>query len=247
MNHKQRFHATLERKPVDRPASWLGMPLSASLEKFLEYFDVPDLDALKILLDDDLYHVDVPYHSPTSDHVACAFNWTKEGQSDYENRTLTTPGFFEDYTDPSKIDEFDWPDPSKHIKPLDCKAVVGAVKGEYAIMGALWSCHFQDACAAFGMERAFVVMLKHPEMFKAVIDRITEFYLQANEIFLKATAGKIDCVLVGNDFGGQKGLPIAAEVHYGPSYLECNWPFLPKRSLRLLKQSFGKTGLVVDW
>ncbi|MFX0099705.1 MAG: uroporphyrinogen decarboxylase family protein [Candidatus Hodarchaeota archaeon] len=209
MNHKERFNATLERKPVDRPATWLGMPLSSSLEKMLEYFKVPDLDGLKRLLDDDLYHVDVPYHSPTADHVACAFDWTKEGQSDYEHRTLTTPGFFEDYTDPSKIDDFEWPDPSKYIKSADCKATVDAVKGDYAIMGALWSCHFQDVCAAFGMARAFVVMLKHPEMFKAVIDRITGFYLEANEIFLEATAGKLDCVLVGNDFGGQKGLMLS--------------------------------------
>ena len=27
--------------------------------------------------------------------------------------TLTAPGFFEDYTDPSKVDDFDWPDPEK--------------------------------------------------------------------------------------------------------------------------------------
>ena len=28
MTHKERFRATIERKPVDRPASWLGISCS---------------------------------------------------------------------------------------------------------------------------------------------------------------------------------------------------------------------------
>lgn len=27
MNSLERFYATIERKPVDRPAAWLGMPV----------------------------------------------------------------------------------------------------------------------------------------------------------------------------------------------------------------------------
>ena len=73
-------------------------------------------------------------------------------------------------------------------------------------MGILWSAHFQDACAAFGMEHAFMVMLSNPDMFRAVIDRITDFYLKANEIFYESTKGMLDAVLIGNDFGSQTGL-----------------------------------------
>ena len=31
MNRKERFYATIERKPVDRPASWLGLPVAEAL------------------------------------------------------------------------------------------------------------------------------------------------------------------------------------------------------------------------
>ncbi len=31
MNRKERFYATIERKPVDRPASWLGLPVEEAL------------------------------------------------------------------------------------------------------------------------------------------------------------------------------------------------------------------------
>jgi len=46
-------------------------------------------------------------------------------------------------------------------------------------------------------------------MYRAVIDRITEFYLDANKIFYEATKGKIDAVLIGNDFGSQTGLMLS--------------------------------------
>jgi uroporphyrinogen decarboxylase len=78
-------------------------------------------------------------------------------------------------------------------------------------MGILWSAHFQDTCAAFGMEQALMVMLSNPEMFRAVIDRITEFYLNANEIFYESTRGMLDAVLIGNDFGSQTCLMVDPE------------------------------------
>jgi uroporphyrinogen decarboxylase len=75
-------------------------------------------------------------------------------------------------------------------------------------MGVMWSAHFQDVCAAFGMEKALMVMLMNPEMFTAVLNRITDFYLKANEIFYEATKGYLDAVLIGNDFGSQTGLMV---------------------------------------
>jgi len=53
-------------------------------------------------------------------------------------------------------------------------------------------------------------MLECPEMFQAVIDRILQFYLEANEIFYEATRGRLDAVLIGNDFGSQNTLIVSA-------------------------------------
>jgi uroporphyrinogen decarboxylase len=75
-------------------------------------------------------------------------------------------------------------------------------------MGIVWSAHFQDACAAFGMEHALMTMLVNPEMFRAVIDRITDFYIKANELFYESTKGLLDVVLIGNDFGSQNALMV---------------------------------------
>lgn len=47
MTHRERFYATIERKPVDRPASWLGLPVPAALPGLFDYFHVSDVNELK--------------------------------------------------------------------------------------------------------------------------------------------------------------------------------------------------------
>ena len=212
MTHKERFHATVERRPVDYPASWLGIPATSAVPRLLEYFGVSNLDALRAKLNDDVYPVELPYHSPFSDAIYMAFDFAKVGHLVDEERTLNTPGRFEDVTDITEVDNFDWPDPSKYISPEECLAVVEAAPQDRAILGVVWSAHFQDACAAFGMENALMNMMAEPEIFRAVIGRITEFYLQANGIFYEATRGKLDAVLIGNDFGSQQCLMLSREL-----------------------------------
>ena len=58
-----------------------------------DYFGVNSVDALKAQLDDDVYPVELPYHSPTSDAIYAAFNFAKKGKPGEKERTLTAPGF----------------------------------------------------------------------------------------------------------------------------------------------------------
>ncbi|OGV72114.1 MAG: methyltransferase [Lentisphaerae bacterium RIFOXYB12_FULL_65_16] len=210
MTHKERFYATIERRPVDRPACWLGIPTADALPGLFQHFGVRTLAGLKRKLDDDIFPVELPYHSPTSDAIYMAFDFPKKGGKVADkDRALTAPGFFEDYSDPARVDDFPWPDPTKYIDPAECSKVVAAAPRDTAVLGVIWCAHFQDACAAFGMETALCKMLAEPDMFLAVIDRITDFYLKANEIFYSAAKGKLDAVLIGNDFGSQTALMLS--------------------------------------
>jgi uroporphyrinogen decarboxylase len=212
MTHKDRFFATLANAPVDRPASWLGLPVPAAEPALFSHFGVKNIDALKIAIDDDVYPIEVPYNHPPSNHIACAFDFAKVSHLDTpDERTLTAPGFFEDYSNPLDVDRFNWPDPARHLDREESLRRAKAINPNYARMGILWSAHFQDACAAFGMEQALITMMMNPDMFRAVIDRITQFYLKANEIFYEASKGYLDAVLIGNDFGSQTGLMVGPE------------------------------------
>ena len=212
MNSKERFSATLMHQPVDRLPCWLGMPMPEVLPVLLDYFKVGNISELKVLLDDDLFPVDVPYCHPPANHIACAFDFSINNSADYKERTLTGHGFFSGKTDPQCIPDFPWPNPEKHIDIEDCRRAATSVPVGKVGLGMMWSAHFQDACAAFGMENALMTMIAEPEMFKAVIERILDFYLQANEIFYHATAGKLQAVLLGNDFGSQNGLLLSPEM-----------------------------------
>ena len=209
MNHRDRFFATIHHQPVDRPASWLGLPVPSAEPALMKYFGVSSIDQLRIILGDDIYPIEVPYNYPPSNHIACAFNFAKVSHLDKpDERTLTAPGFFEDYSEISDVDKFPWPDPALYLDRKESARRVAAAPADRIKMGILWSAHFQDTCAAFGMEQALMVMLYNSEMFLAVIDRITDFYLKANELFYESTRGLLDAVLIGNDFGSQTGLMV---------------------------------------
>jgi uroporphyrinogen decarboxylase len=212
MTHLERFLATVERRPVDYPASWLGLPHPDALPALYAHFGVKTVNELKEKIGDDVFAVEMPYHSPVSNAVYAAFDFAKD-KLRRDERTLTAPGFFEDFSNPADVNKFDWPDPARYVDPALCRKAVDDVPNRsYAVMGMLWSAHFQDACAAFGMESALIKMVAEPDMFKAVIDKITDFYLRANEIFFEATRGKLHAALFGNDFGSQAGLIISPEM-----------------------------------
>ena len=92
MNSLERFYATAERRPVDRPAAWLGMPDPQALPGLFSYYGVKDIHELKMAVGDDFYAVEVPYESETAHAIYAAFDWYKNGEVDAMNRTLTAPG-----------------------------------------------------------------------------------------------------------------------------------------------------------
>ena len=210
MRSRERLLATIERRPVDRPAWWLGDPLPETIEQLCRHFRVADFPALKRVLDDDVWSVNIPFHCPPANHIACAFRWAKEQA--YNERTLTAPGFFEGIRDPARIDDFAWPDPIPCMIAAELRAAFDAVPADKASLALLWSCHLQDAFAAFGMEDALVCVVEAPAMFRAVTDRIVEFYLKANDAVYRAAGNRIDAVLIGNDIGCQTGLMMSPEM-----------------------------------
>lgn len=209
MNSRERFFATIRRQPVDRPASWLGLPTEAAIPNLLKYFGVNNLDELRAKIDDDVYPICVPYNNPPTNDIGCSLAFAKgeEGGGQAE-RTLTAPGFFENMTDPSLVDTFPWPKPEDHIDFDKCRELAMNAPKDKCRMGIMWAAHFQDSCSAFGMENALITMMSYPEMYQAVIDRITKFYLDCGKIFYEATKGYLDAVLIGNDFGSQLGLMV---------------------------------------
>jgi len=212
MNSIERFYATIERKPVDRPAAWLGMPDIYAQPALFDYYGVKNLHELKLAVGDDFYSVDLPYQSPTASAIYAAFDWYGEGAVSEHERTLTADGCFKEAEEIEDLDFFKWPEPADYIDVEQCRRIVEEAPSDKVVLGMLWSCHFQDTCASFGMETALMNMISMPEVYQAVDEKIVEFYLKANKIFYEATRGKLHAVLIGNDMGTQRGLMLSPEM-----------------------------------
>lgn len=215
MNSIERFYATIDRKPVDRPACWLGDPTPAAAEKLCKHYNVASVSELKKVCGDDFYAVEIPYHSPTCNAIFAAFDWYMNGSNvDVEHRTLTADGCFcdcEDVEDAEAVN-FPWPDPEKYIDPAECRRLVDEAPDDKTVMGMMWACHFQDTCAAFGMQTALMNMVAEPELVHYVDDHIVAFYEKALKIFLEATKGKVHAILIGDDIGSQRSLMISPKL-----------------------------------
>lgn len=212
MTSLERFYATIERRPVDRPAMWLGMPDIESHKGLYDFFGVNDMHQLKADIGDDFYTVEIPYNNEGANAIYAAFDWYGKGDVDSHERTLTSDGCFKDAEDIKDLEFFNWPNPAKGIDPAECLRLAQAAPKDKAVLGVLWSAHFQDTCASFGMETALINMLTNPEIYEAVNRKILDFYLKANEIFYEATKGLVHAVLIGNDIGSQHGLMLSAEM-----------------------------------
>jgi uroporphyrinogen decarboxylase len=210
MNSRERFILTIERRETDRPAFWMGIPDARALPGLFRYFGVSDTDGLRMKIGDDIFPVELPYSSPFSNAIYNAFDWRRSGRAG-EDRTLTGAGCFPVDVTEAEVRQFSWPECEKYIDPAACEAAAAAVPKGKAVLGVLWSAHFQDTCAAFGMENAFLAMYDNPEGYEFVNSRIVDFYLRANRIFLENTKGKVDAILIGNDVGTQLGLMISRE------------------------------------
>lgn len=212
MNSRERFFATAERRPVDRPAAWLGMPDDDAKQGLYARYGVHNDHELKLAVGDDFYSIEVPYQSETAGAIYAAFDWYGQGDVDAHHRTLTTDGCFKDCEEVEDLDFFQWPDPEKYISVEECRRRFALCPPDKTALGIFWAAHFQDACAAFGMETALMNMVAIPEVYEAVDAKIVDFYLKAGEIFYKAADGRLDAVLIGNDMGSQRGLMLSPEM-----------------------------------
>lgn len=215
MNSVERFYATVERKATDRPACWLGVPTEEATVRLCEFYGVQNGNELKRVCGDDIFSVEIPYRGGECNALHSVFDWYMGQRSmTEENRTLTADGCFADCESIEDIEKigFKWPDARKGISLEECRKVLQAAPGDKAILGMVWAGHFQQTCAAFGMENALANMLTEPEIVHYVDDRVVDFYEDALRIFWEATNGKIDAVLIGDDMGRQQNLMISPEL-----------------------------------
>jgi uroporphyrinogen decarboxylase len=120
---------------------------------------------------------------------------------------------------PAAVEAYPWPDP----EGPDVSAIRSAAlsyNGEYAILGGDWAPLWHDAIDLFGMEGLYFAMYDTPDVVKAAIGRITDYYEAVNRRIFDAAGDSLDIMFIGNDLGSQTG-PLLGEDLFRQFVLPC--------------------------
>ncbi|HNX15129.1 MAG TPA: uroporphyrinogen decarboxylase family protein [Oscillospiraceae bacterium] len=80
------------------------------------------------------------------------------------------------------------------------------------IIGGLWTGIMGDCYRMYGFERFLTDIALEPERIHALVDKMTEVYLELNDAYFNTLKGKMDVWFFGNDFGSQMGLLLGEEM-----------------------------------
>lgn len=208
MNSRERIQAIIHNETFDQAGFWIGRPHETTLDMLTKYYGVNGLEGLQQKFHDDIRwftpsHLRATYAHPDGKPMR---PWKEANPHGLSNRGLLN--IDSSITDIDTIDfpelcYLDFEEITKQIDQLDSPS--------YVISG-FWAPFFHDLTYLFGTEDLLVLMMIKPELVQLAAERICKFYLEANELFFKQSADRINGVFIGNDFGTQQGLLISPEM-----------------------------------
>jgi uroporphyrinogen decarboxylase len=106
-----------------------------------------------------------------------------------------------------EVEAYAWPSPDwfdfSHLRK-QCLAWQ-----DYSIIGGPWVVIFTDATELVGMEEFFMKMVTHPEVMKAVIQKVSDVYYEVAVRFFEECGDLLDIFFFGDDLGTQRQLFIS--------------------------------------
>jgi uroporphyrinogen decarboxylase len=130
---------------------------------------------------------------------------------DMESYAVVEP-VLADATSPDDIHRVKWPGPDV----LDLGACVHAAREAHdtglAVYGGIWATLFTGARNLMGEEPFLLAMVENPNLITAIVERLTQSYLDMNAAYLHATRGLIDVYYFGSDLGTQRSMFISPDM-----------------------------------
>jgi uroporphyrinogen decarboxylase len=231
LNHRERVrlalaHQETDRVPIAMVCSGINKPAYDELERHLRATRGLDVGAyLEPLID--IATVSPRYVGPPLPAGVDIWGVMRKpvsyGAGAYDEIALYPLAEVEDVSDleahrwPS-VDWFDYSVIPDRIAALN-------EREPYAIMESHGGNLFETSWYMRGFQRAFEDMLLRPELFAAIMTRVTDFYVEHCRRALRAAEGQIDLVFTADDIGSQKGLLMSLgmwETHLKPYHQRLN-------------------------
>jgi uroporphyrinogen decarboxylase len=114
--------------------------------------------------------------------------------------------------DPDDVERIKWPGRDF----VDIEASVNAAKEAretgLAVYGGAWASLFTNSRSIMGEENLLISLISNPELVTRLIERLTDFYIETNEVYFQACSRYIDVFYFGSDFGTQNSMFISKEM-----------------------------------
>lgn len=116
------------------------------------------------------------------------------------------------------------------------------------VVSGFWTAIFGNAYRLHGFSNFLMNMSLNPELTKALVGRLTDFYLELNERLFSALRGRAQVYYFGNDFGTQAGLLFSREMwreFFGEPY-RLLAGLARRHGLKVMTHSCGAVGELID-
>ncbi|MFW5981409.1 MAG: uroporphyrinogen decarboxylase family protein [bacterium] len=195
MNSKERLQRAVAYQKVDRvPVGLFGTHVEYE-EGLADYIGVSSIEEMYKKLGIDIWHCKQGLDYTKGDNF---WNISEEEGPPYA-----------DITSIEEVEAHQFAD----INDLDATALAQEIEEhqEFAVCGGINSAIFHHYLYVCGQENALCYLKTQPEVAKAIIRKITDFFVAYLEKVLQTGQGKIDLIENCNDFGTQRSLFISAE------------------------------------
>ncbi|MBN2156464.1 MAG: hypothetical protein JW776_10510 [Candidatus Lokiarchaeota archaeon] len=235
-------HKEPDRVPIDLGSIQSGIHIKA-YKRLLDYLDIRDENIqyydfgqqLAVPCEDLLqrFHVDTRYLR-FSDNIKTE-NFQPEYMGEYvgiydalgvfwgnfANKKLDDILYYDPVVHPlqdlktvEEIHAYEWPDVRKMPQFYELKRIGEKLRNsKYAISTHPLGCVFEYTTFMFGFVTALRYIRTRPELLKAAMEHILEYWMILSENFLKAVGDYVDIVCVNGDLAEQAG-PIMSEEIY---------------------------------
>lgn len=205
MTRREFIRALIERKEVSRCGLWIGKPMQETLDIYKQEYGFDSLESIELDLGDDVRWITPHYEASTYQHP---LGFKMRPWKDLNPHGLAG-GPLANATSIADLDKFEWPD----AKYLNFEATIEKLRtaGDYYRLSGFWSPFFHDLTYLLGTEDLLIKMYTDPELIKEILNRLCNFYYEANELFYQEAGDLVDGMFFGNDFGSQNDLLIAPE------------------------------------
>lgn len=222
MSPRERVRLALDHKETDRVpitlvcselepparealARHLGVDVGEGIDRYLEQF--VDL----VVVGPSFRGWDPDYHGPTLDRSPRGYDdvwggrWEPVSYGEglhWEIARCPLAGA----KDISDLARHRWPDPDWwDYSAIPLRLGEAVERRDYSLMMVSGNL-FERTWWMRGFEQTMMDMFDNPELYHAIISRVTDFYIETTRRVLSAADGRIETAFCGDDLGGQEGL-----------------------------------------